>query len=195
MESKGADKNYASILQHVSVLVMDPDTAVANIVKRVLIQLGFGKVIVEHSSKNAAAVFQRESIDFIITELEMEKVDESHTFVEFIRCSSHSPNPAIPIILLTGYTDRQEVEIARDMGITEFAAKPFTAKTLCNRIIHIIENPRSFIFTKRYSGPDRRRRDAVPPPGGCRRQEDLGQSKTESEKPRSLFNKILGKTP
>jgi hypothetical protein len=46
---------------------------------------------------------------------------------------------------------------ARDAGVTEFLAKPISAKALYNRILHIILNPRPFIKTETYFGPDRRR--------------------------------------
>src|SRR5690606_3649140 len=94
-------------------------------------------------------------------------------FIQFIRTSPDSPNRYVPIVMLTGHTDREEVEAARDMGITEFASKPFTAKPLTDRIMRIIENPRSFIITNRYTGPDRRRRDLPPPAAGDRRSADL----------------------
>jgi len=49
--------------------------------------------------------------------------------------------------------------------VTEFVVKPFSAKALCDRIAVLIENPRSFIMSKAFTGPDRRRRSAPPPDG------------------------------
>jgi len=46
---------------------------------------------------------------------------------------------------------------ARDAGITEFMAKPISAKALYQRILNVVANPRPFIKTKNYFGPDRRR--------------------------------------
>src|SRR6185503_19347376 len=45
----------------------------------------------------------------------------------------------------------------RDAGVTEFLAKPISAKALYQRIINVVANPRPFIKTKTYFGPDRRR--------------------------------------
>jgi two-component system chemotaxis response regulator CheY len=42
--------------------------------------------------------------------------------------------------------------------VTEFLAKPVTAKTLLMRLTNIIEHPRPFVRAKGYFGPDRRRR-------------------------------------
>jgi two-component system, chemotaxis family, chemotaxis protein CheY len=46
---------------------------------------------------------------------------------------------------------------ARDAGVTEFLAKPLSAKALYQRVLNVVANPRPFIKTKTYFGPDRRR--------------------------------------
>jgi hypothetical protein len=46
---------------------------------------------------------------------------------------------------------------ARDAGVTEFLAKPISAKGLYQRILNVVANPRPFIKTETYFGPDRRR--------------------------------------
>ena len=57
--------------------------------------------------------------------------------------------------MLTGHSEKS-VTAARDAGVTEFA-KPISAKGLYQRIINVVANPRPFIKTKTYFGPDRRR--------------------------------------
>ena len=59
--------------------------------------------------------------------------------------------------MLTGHTEKARVTAARDAGITEFLAKPISAKALYQRIVNVVANPRPFIKTKTYFGPDRRR--------------------------------------
>lgn len=189
--SKTSVKNLPALLQKVTVLVVDPDPPIANIIKHVLGSLGFGNIIIEHDSKAAIEIFTENTIDFIITDFDTDPVEDGQNFIEFIRNSPESPNPYVPIILLTGHTERQDIEAARDQGVTEIAAKPFTAKTLCDRIIRVVENPRSFIITKRYSGPDRRRKDEKPPTGKPRRKSD-GSANDSSENP-SFFKRLLGK--
>ena len=59
--------------------------------------------------------------------------------------------------MVTGHTEKARVTAARDAGITEFLAKPISAKALYHRIVNVVANPRPFIKTKTYFGPDRRR--------------------------------------
>jgi two-component system chemotaxis response regulator CheY len=63
----------------------------------------------------------------------------------------------VPIIMLTGHSEKQRVVSARDAGVTEFLVKPISAKSLYDRIVNVVVNPRPFIKTNAYFGPDRRR--------------------------------------
>jgi DNA-binding response OmpR family regulator len=74
-----------------------------------------------------------------------------------IRQPGANANPYVPIIMLTGHSEKKRVVSARDAGVTEFLAKPISAKSLYERILNVVANPRPFIRSKTYFGPDRRR--------------------------------------
>jgi FixJ family two-component response regulator len=59
--------------------------------------------------------------------------------------------------MLTGYTEIERVMEARDSGITEFLAKPISARTLYSRLCSVVDQPRSFVNSEEFAGPDRRR--------------------------------------
>lgn len=193
--TKTSVKNLPALLQKVTVLVVDPDPPIANIIKHVLNSLGFGNILIEHSGEAAVEVFKSQTVDFIITDFDMTSDDGTQSFVEFVRTSSESPNPYVPIIMLSGHTEQQEVEMARDLGISELAAKPFTAKSLCDRIMRVIENPRSFIITKRYTGPDRRRKKEPPPNTGSRRSNEKNAKDSNAKTSGNIgfFERLIGK--
>jgi CheY-like chemotaxis protein len=79
-------------------------------------------------------------------------------FAKTVRTSPSSPNPFVPIIMLTGHAQTSHVLHARDAGVTEVLAKPISPKSVLTRITTVIENPRSFVRTSVYFGPCRRRR-------------------------------------
>ncbi|MBL6933554.1 MAG: response regulator, partial [Rhodospirillales bacterium] len=58
---------------------------------------------------------------------------------------------------LSGAADNEYVHAARDLGATEFLAKPFSAETVSRRILEIVNFPRQFVTTESFFGPDRRR--------------------------------------
>ena len=77
--------------------------------------------------------------------------------MQMIRQPGANANPYVAMIMLTGHSEKKRVMAARDAGVTEFLAKPISAKALYQRIINVVANPRPFIKTKTYFGPDRRR--------------------------------------
>ena len=110
--------------------------------------------------------------DFVLTDLSMKPIDGIE-FTKLVRTAKDSPNPYVPIIMVTGHTERPRVEAARDAGVTEFLAKPITASNLLLRIAEIVEHPRSFVRCETYFGPDRRRHHDPDYPGPFRRQDDF----------------------
>ena len=109
--------------------------------------------------------------DFILTDLLMAPMDG----LQFTRAVRDLPNRAeavIPIIMLTGYTERRRVEAARDAGITEMLAKPVTSAGLFQRIEEIVLRPRPFVRAPHYAGPCRRRHNNPDYTGPWRRKDD-----------------------
>ncbi len=102
-------------------------------------------------------MFQQHKHDLVITDWLMEPLD-GIDLIRMIRKNEDSPDQFVPIILMTGYSDRARVENARDTGVTEFLMKPYSARDLYARIVQIIEKPRQFVDTGEFFGPDRRRR-------------------------------------
>jgi hypothetical protein len=64
------------------------------------------------------------------------------------------------------------VNEARDAGVTEFLAKPLTARGVVERLHQAIDNKRPFIRSLSYFGPDRRRRADALFQGPWRRESD-----------------------
>ena len=82
-------------------------------------------------------------------------------FVIRVRTAEDSPNPYVPIIMLTGHADKEHVMAARDAGVHEFLAKPVSPRNVYGRLISVLNNSRSFVRVGDYFGPDRRRCEAL----------------------------------
>ena len=148
-------------LGNVHVLVADHDARIARLVKHVLENFGFKHIHVAKDGSEAISVLNAQPVDLVITEWPMEPVN-GLDLVKYIRTSPESKRKDLAVIMLTGKAEQVDVEMARDSGVTEYLVKPFTAKTLSHRIIQVIDNPRSFIMTGGYTGPDRRRQEPLP---------------------------------
>ncbi len=161
-------------ISSLSFLVIDDNSYMRSIVKTLL--KGFGVQNISEASDAAEAFeeFQSTKTDVIIVDYALETLDGIE-FVQLVRQANDSPNPYVPIIMLTAYSDRSRVEEARDAGITEFLCKPISAKDLYVRVLQIIERPRPFIRAKSYFGPDRRRRTDTNYTGPERRKQNAAE--------------------
>ena len=76
--------------------------------------------------------------------------------VKRIRGDYHNPNRHTPVIVLTGHAQARNVERARDCGANLVLAKPISPKMIYDRLLWIAEDPRPFVLSQGYIGPDRR---------------------------------------
>ena len=117
-------------------------------------------------------MLREKKCDLVLCDLAMKPMDGLE-FSRDVRTGEDSPNPFVPIIMITGHTERHHVEAARDAGVTEFLAKPITAHSLFSRIAEIVERPRAFVRSETYFGPDRRRKALDNYAGPWRRHDDF----------------------
>ena len=137
--------------------VLIDDNAFMRRIVRTLLQ-GFGVREIHEAEDGAAGLesFLNNAPDIIITDWAM-PIFDGIELTQMIRQPGSNPNPFVPIIMMTGHSERSRVVAARDAGVTEFLVKPLSARSLYLRIVHVVANPRPFVRTKTYFGPDRRR--------------------------------------
>lgn len=153
-------------IENTTVLVADNDGDMRRLVARLLKSLGVGRVLHAPDGETAKKHLlepETDRPDVVITELDMEPMDGAQ-LLAWIRRDDESPNPLIPVILLTGQSDPKFIFLMRDLGVNEVLAKPITASNLERRLRAALSRPRRFIDAINYCEPDRRRRDL--PHGG-----------------------------
>ena len=96
------------------------------------------------------------TIDLIVSDYLMPGVD-GNLFLHWIRTNRDVPDRFVPFIMVSGAADQFVVEQARDTGVNEFLAKPFSAQTVADRILAVVNSQRPFVLAPGYFGPDRRR--------------------------------------
>lgn len=139
------------------VLVVDDNRFMRETVEAILASIGIGTVYHAENAEDGYNKTREKQPDVIVSDWDMEPGD-GITLVKWLRSRKDSPDRYIPIIMLTGYSELNRVMAARDSGVTEFLAKPVSTKSMHARLMSIIDQPRPFIRTDSYFGPDRRRR-------------------------------------
>ena len=156
-------------LANLRFLLVDDNHHMRAIVGAILHGVGVRHVREATDGAEALQAMREGPIDIAIVDFKMSPLDGVQ-FTQLVRNSPDSVDPFLPIIMLTGFAERNRVFEARDAGITELVVKPVTARSLLDRINIVIYRPRPFIRSGDYFGPCRRRREEPNYSGPFRRQ-------------------------
>ena len=143
-------------LNRLQVLLVDDNPHMREITASVLRSIGIGRIWEAADGAIAIQRLSEAAIDLVFVDLAMSQMDGLE-FTRAVRNGPVSANPYLPIIMMTGHTEASRVREARDAGVTEFLAKPITAKAVIDRLNAVIVKARPFIKTVGFFGPDRRR--------------------------------------
>lgn len=150
---EGSEK-FASL----SVLVVEDSEHMMRLLKAMLRAFGIGYIDSATDAKQALQIMRVRVPDILIVDWMMEGMTGIE-LTKHIRLSDASPNPFMPILMVTAHAEKELVIEARDAGVTEFLVKPIAAAALAQRLSTILDQPRPFVRTAAYFGPDRRRQD------------------------------------
>ena len=160
-----------SSLAALQVLLVDDNQHMRAITSAVLQSAGIRKVREATDGVAALEILREHPVDLVIVDFNMFPLDGVE-FTRLVRNSPDSANPYLPIIMMTGHSEKTRVYEARDAGVTEFVVKPITAKAILDRIQAVIFKPRPYVKTDGYFGPDRRRVQSTTYAGPWRRAQD-----------------------
>jgi two-component system, chemotaxis family, chemotaxis protein CheY len=149
-------------------LVIEDSAHMRRILRTLLHGFGAREVYEAEDGASGLESFSHFMPDIVIADWVM-PIFDGLELAQMIRQPGANANPYVPIIMLTGHSDKKRVMIARDAGVTEFLAKPISAQSLYVRILNVVVKPRPFVKTKTYFGPDRRR-NVNPNYGGLERR-------------------------
>jgi two-component system, chemotaxis family, chemotaxis protein CheY len=158
-------------LRALRVLVIDDSREMCTIVGTVLSAAGVGHVHYASDGRRGLDVMAAYSIDVAYVDHEMPVIN-GMAFIRAVRAMDTSAR-YMPLIMLTGHSDVKHLCEARDAGVTEFLCKPVTAKAILSRLNAVILEPRPFMLSESYFGPDRRRTQTEDYVGPLRRAGDV----------------------
>jgi two-component system chemotaxis response regulator CheY len=119
----------------VSVLIVDDQQSMRGICKFILNQLGFKDIVEAKSGRDALGKLEKASVDLIISDWNMDDID-GLTLLRVIR--KHPKTQALPFIMATGRSDKEQVKEAISFGVNNYIIKPFDAGTMKKRIEAVI---------------------------------------------------------
>ena len=82
---------------------------------------------------------ERDNPDLLISDVQMMPLDGIE-LSRLIRKNQRLPNPNIPIVMMTGFTEKGRIVELRAAGLTEVVAKPISPSMLCRNVVVALRN-------------------------------------------------------
>lgn len=153
-----------------NILVVDHSQEMRQLIRDMLSRMGIRRVSEARAVEPALEIIEENPIHVVLVDWDLEP-DTGLAAVQALRDREKSPNPFVPIVMLTGVADKDRVLRSRDAGVNEFLLKPLSSKMLFDRINAAVNASRTFVEAQQYFGPDRRRKAGGPYKGPERRSD------------------------
>lgn len=167
-------------LSDMHVLMVDDNRQMRFLIRALLRASGIYQMSEAETAVEALDMMRESTIDLVLLDWKMEPID-GLAFARMLRMDGKSPNPYVPILMLTAHTEASRVAAARDAGVTGFVKKPISARLLFERVSFALTDTRLFVRSADFFGPDRRRGTPASYTGPFRRAADHGDDAFEIE--------------
>jgi two-component system, chemotaxis family, chemotaxis protein CheY len=120
---------------NIKVLVVDDFATMRRIVKGVLKQLGFTKIIEAEDGSAALGELKKDSIGLIVSDWNMPKM----TGLDLLKAVKKDDSlKKIPFIMVTAEGQKENVIEAVKAGVSNYVVKPFTPETFSEKLEKVL---------------------------------------------------------
>src|SRR5690606_1883747 len=105
-------------LEHLDVMIIDPDLQLALLMKNILFGLGCQSITIERDGKAALEKLHETPVDLLIMESDLGDMGGLELAQE-LRRETEGGGRYLPIVMVTWHNDLRHVEQARDYGVDE----------------------------------------------------------------------------
>jgi two-component system, chemotaxis family, chemotaxis protein CheY len=156
MSAKLSKKQIEIAIQSLCVLVVDDNQYMRKMIRNLLVNCGIKDIYEAADGIAALDSIRTVAPDVVILDWEMPLLSGPE-LVRIVRSPGVFPMPDVPIIILTGHCERWRVVEAVRLGVNEYLTKPVSAKSLYDRLMSIMTQPRPIVQLGDYYGPEPRR--------------------------------------
>jgi DNA-binding NtrC family response regulator len=118
------------------ILLIDDDPNVLGVMSEALTQAGYAPRATR-SSEEALDLLERESFDLVVSDVVMPGLHGIQ-----LLDAARQLNPAIKVLFVTGYTNREIVKEGFDKGAWGFLEKPFSLKEFWSAVQAVMQDGR-----------------------------------------------------
>lgn len=153
MES--AANQMARKVQRLKVLIVDDEPSMRKVTRVLLQAIGIRDIHEASDGRDGLEAIRVRAPDIVLLDWEMPSPNGPE-FMRMLRSPATFPLPDVPVIMLTGYSERSRVVEAARLGVNEYLLKPVSSTALLARIVSILAKPRPMVRRGEYYGPEPR---------------------------------------
>jgi two-component system chemotaxis response regulator CheY len=143
-------------LETLKVLVVDDEPGTRKVTRALLQAIGVREIYEANDGFAGIDAICARAPHIVILDWEMPGFNGPQ-FVRTVRSPGAFPLPDLPIIMLTGHSERYRVIEAMRLGVNEYLLKPVSSSALLARVVSILARPRRMVKQGEYYGPEPRK--------------------------------------
>lgn len=117
--------------KNITVLIVDDQESIQSIVKNILVDLGYSKIMHAMNAMSAQTILQGNKIDLILSDWNMPRMSG----LELLKYVKSEENlKSIPFIMITSQADKENIVAAVKEKVDGYIVKPFNAEILEKKI-------------------------------------------------------------
>lgn len=121
---------------NMSILVVDDFSTMRRIIKNLLGELGFSNIKEADDGASALPMLRSEKFDLLVSDWNMPKM-QGIELLKAVRANAELAH--LPVLLVTAEAKKEQIVEAARAGVNGYIVKPFTAKTLKEKLEKIFE--------------------------------------------------------
>jgi len=123
-------------ISELNVLVVDDSRMARRHIQRVLADMGIEKMTTAENGREAVELFEKESFQLIVTDLNMPEMD-GNQLVDYIRTKSSKPDT--PILMVTSENNNARLSNVEQAGVSAICDKPFEPLDVRETLTRILQ--------------------------------------------------------
>ncbi|CAA7627537.1 cyclic nucleotide-binding domain-containing protein [Magnetospirillum sp. SS-4] len=155
-------------LSPITALIIDDSRYARSFIRTGLQSFGVKTVLEAADGPAGLEILGHTPVHLVIVDQDMSPMN-GIDFVRYVRSGDMVACVDVAILMVSGDAAKEVVVEARGAGVNEFLVKPVSAESLFRRVRNVLVNPKPFIRTADFIGPDRRGLSR-PPPGIAERR-------------------------
>ena len=143
-------------LNQVRVLIVGWKPNSNQFLRSVLASLGLPSFTRLLRSDEALTVLREQGFELVICTEEAEPLGPAQ-FTQALRRDTYSRDSTVPVIVITSSITLKDFQTLRDVGADDIMCPPMSAESIEKRLQRLLLQPRKYVNSKAFQGPERRR--------------------------------------